>query len=456
MVVVDDEENVLSAIKRCLRKIDAKIIYFSSPYKALLFIQTQRPDIVISDQRMPGLLGTELLSKVKELYPHVKNILLSAYNDFEDVANAFNHKTIQKYLSKPWDNKELFYLVEKTLSARKDCVSFSEGEDFPNFHGMVSKDVSMERTYEFIKKASASNIPIFITGGTGTGKELAAKACHAESCRNNENFIAVNCANFSDSLMESQLFGHTKGAFTGAIGNQQGLLAAAGKGTLFLDEVTCLPLPLQAKLLRVLQEREFCPIGSNKLQQFEAQVITASSIALRDAVKKGEFREDLFYRLDVISIELPRLSMRGKDILLLAEYFLSKFCGSTGKVFQGFSKDAENRLLTYSWPGNIRQLENLIHSMVILNDGIEITDEMIVNGLPLEKEIVIEAEEQIVKTAGNLSEVQPLWIYEKEIIQKTIDIFNGNIPKASVALEVSPSTIYRKIQNWKSQAKNFS
>ncbi|MEE8059325.1 MAG: sigma-54 dependent transcriptional regulator [Pseudomonadales bacterium] len=450
--VVDDEKNMLSTIRRSLRKIDADILYFDCPKELLQYSENHQPDLVISDQRMPIIQGTKLLDKIKSHYPQVNNILLSAYHDFDDVALAFNQKIIQKYLSKPWGSNELFLLVDSMLGRTSELVVSDENSDeFPRFHGMISTDEAMACTFEHIKKASNANIPIFVTGATGTGKELVAKACHAESNRRDKVFIAVNCANFSENLMESQLFGHTKGAFTGAVINQQGLFSATESGTLFLDEITCLPLPLQAKLLRVIQEKRFCPVGSNKEKIFEGRIITASSTPLHEAVQSGDFREDLFYRLNVISIGLPSLIDRGKDVLLLADYFLQKFCNSTGAVFSGFSDRAKILLSTYTWPGNIRQLENLIHSVVILNHGTEVTEHMLKQGLPGTDIAGKGACTTIKSTTMNYPKVQPLWLSEKETIENTIDFFHGNIPKAAAALEVSPSTLYRKVQSWKTQ-----
>ena len=452
IIIVDDEKHVLSAIRRCLRDIDANIYYFSCPKKALDFARDNKPDVVLSDQRMPLISGVELLGEIKGKYPGVQNILLSAFNDFNEVANAFNNNLIDKYLSKPWDNKELQFLLKKSIFKDGEChvdMSSSKG-NYPAFHGMISNNQKMGRTFDTIKRASTANIPVFITGATGTGKELAARACHLESCRSEEVFVAVNCANFSESLMESQLFGHNKGAFTGAVKSQQGLLAAAGEGTLFLDEITCLPLTLQAKLLRVIQEREFCSIGSNNPQAFQAQVISASSISLRQAVENNDFREDLFYRLDVISIELPKLSERGSDVLILANYFLTRLSISTGKIFTHFSDKAKELMLTYRWPGNIRQLENLLHSLVVLNDGPVVTEEMLRQGIPEDIDKVVSVNLEPVCEINSEEKVLPLWLAEKKTIESAISLYDGNVPRAAAALEVSPSTLYRKIQSWKS------
>lgn len=454
LVIIDDERFILDAVKIALRKIDIDIEYFDDPLTALSYLKDNQPDMVISDQRMPRMLGTELLAKVRQWYPQTAAVLLSAYNDFEDVSKAFNDNTIQKYLSKPWDNKELAHLVSQTLKTEQE-KSDSFSAELRSFHGMISHDDSMEKTFSQIRKASMSNIPVFITGETGTGKELAARACHNESARASESFVAVNCANFSDTLMESQLFGHVKGAFTGAVNNQRGLLAEANKGTLFMDEVTCLPLPLQAKLLRVLQEREFCPIGSNKVIKFEAQVVTASSVALNTAVQQGNFREDLYYRLNVIAIQLPRLAMRGGDAALLANYFLNKYADIAKKGKIRFTGSAMRTLNNYNWPGNIRQLENLVHSLVVLSESDEISDVDIAMHLPdyYDPQLALKVRKETVQPSFESKQnIQPLWVTEKKLIEDAIAHFDGNVPRASAALEVSPSTLYRKINAWKEQS----
>ena len=320
---------------------------------------------------------------------------------------------------------------------------------------MLGSDRSMHLVFERISKAATANIPVFITGETGTGKELVARACHLESFRKSHPFIAVNCANFTENLMESQLFGHNKGAFTGATGKQEGLFATAGEGTLFLDEVTTIPLPLQAKLLRVIQEREYAPIGSHTVEPFYAQIVTASSTRLSDAVDKGEFREDLYYRLNVISIELPPLRQRGEDILLLADYFLEQLSAREGKNFNGFSDEARELLLAFRWPGNVRQLENLLHGIVVLNDGPEVTAEILSQSLQGEldrlaatKPTVTDKVITSATTSRALTDILPLWQVEKAAIEDAIAICDGNIPKTAALLDVSPSTIYRKQKNW--------
>ena len=362
-------------------------------------------------------------------------------------------------LSKPWGNDELRFIVRKAIKSAmpepEEVVNKGLEGGLSQVHGMLGSDRSMHLVFERISKAATANIPVFITGETGTGKELVARACHLESFRKSHPFIAVNCANFTENLMESQLFGHNKGAFTGATGKQEGLFATAGEGTLFLDEVTTIPLPLQAKLLRVIQEREYAPIGSHTVEPFYAQIVTASSTRLSDAVDKGEFREDLYYRLNVISIELPPLRQRGEDILLLADYFLEQLSAREGKNFNGFSDEARELLLAFRWPGNVRQLENLLHGIVVLNDGPEVTAEILSQSLQGEldrlaatKPTVTDKVITSATTSRALTDILPLWQVEKAAIEDAIAICDGNIPKTAALLDVSPSTIYRKQKNW--------
>jgi two-component system repressor protein LuxO len=467
LLLVDDDGNILEALKRALHNIEANIIDFQSPLAALEYCQTHQPDVVISDQHMPDMNGCELLEKIKRRWPNSQRIILSAYQDFDLVSAAFSSGVVEKYICKPWVNKELKFVVDKALSRNVNVtVVPSDDDNIPltgliNFHGIIAEDETMHELFDSIRHASSTNAPIFITGETGTGKELVAKACHAESYHKDQPFIAVNCANFTENLIESQLFGHTKGAFTGAISNQEGLFSAAKQGSLFLDEITTLSKPLQAKLLRVVQEREFSPLGTNTVLKFHAQIISASSNSISNAVIEGEFREDLYYRLNVITMGLPPLRDRGGDLVHIASFFLKKYNKIARKHFKKFSRNAIQIICAYDWPGNIRQLENVIHGMVILNSGEQITSEMIIKSLSntvknytaIQPSPTLPARENdtVVHQPApmhNNTSIQPLWQVEKDAIEAAISYCQGNIPKAAAMLEVSPSTIYRKKLDW--------
>ncbi|MDP2561339.1 sigma-54 dependent transcriptional regulator [Psychrobium sp. 1_MG-2023] len=470
LLLVDDEQEILSALKRVLRSLPVNIVTYTSPTDALAYCQHNFPSVVISDQHMPDLEGCELLAKIQKIWPESQRIILSGYQDFAKVSSAFSQGSIERFICKPWDNKELTITVEQALAAveqsKPAAVLNTQSQSVPNsnFHGIIANTSTMHELFENISHAGATHAPIFITGETGTGKELVAKACHAESPNNQEPFIAVNCANFSEHLMESQLFGHNKGAFTGAITAQEGLFSAAKKGTLFLDEITTLSKPLQAKLLRVIQEREYSPLGTNKVYKFDAKIISASSNSIGAAVVNNEFREDLYYRLNVINLTLPPLRERALDAQLIGKFFLKKYSKLANKSFKRFSRDALQIIKSYAWPGNVRQLENTIHGIVVLNHGDEINSQMLikalsnmVNNLSPPKQqasATTEAVETIaetqVSTSGHPASIIPLWQVEKQAIESAIDSCNGNVAKAAALLEVSPSTIYRKKQEWDS------
>ena len=440
VVIVDDEIEILNSLKRVIRKFDCNLQLFSQPEEALSFIQTNEIAVICSDQRMPKISGVELLKATRNLWPDSQRIMLSAYQDFDNIAQGFNDGTIQRFIAKPWNNKEL-NIVFSQLLAKADNANIIDTKTFGN---MIGTSALMANLFQLVKSAAGANVPIFIHGETGTGKELVAKACHNYSYRVDSPFIAINCANLSEHLIESQLFGHKKGAFTGAIKDQQGYFELAKNGTIFLDEITTLPLSLQAKFLRVIQEREFTPLGSNEIKSFDAQVVSASSTSLSSAVETGEFREDLYYRLAVIQLKIPRLADRDNDVLLIAQHFIDKFSLQHNKNFTELSGDAISYVKQFSWPGNIRQLENLLHGVIILHKGKTITKEMLLTNMDvLVKTTNTDTNSEIIN-----GEIKPLATIEKESILSAIAQCDGNIVQASKLLEINPSTIYRKMSKW--------
>jgi two-component system repressor protein LuxO len=450
IVILDDEHEILKSIKRCLMRVDVKIEAFTSPRLALEFIKNNEPKLIISDQRMPDIVGLEVLKSVKETWPNTKRVMLSAFQDFDLVLDGFNHGIIDKYMSKPWKNVELQYLVEGVCN--HNTVSSVGGKLSTPF---IGEHALMIALFENITKAAGANVPIFIHGETGTGKELVANACHELGCKKSGEFVAVNCANFTEQLVESQLFGHKKGAFTGAVTDKKGVFEYANGGTIFLDEITTLPLNLQSKLLRVIQERSFSPLGSLETQSFDAQIVSASSTSLSEAVANGEFRQDLYYRLGVIPIKIPPLRDREGDILNLANHFLNKFSKDYQKQFLHFDEQSIAFLLSYTWPGNVRQLENVIHGLCVLNDGIKVEltmiksliEDTITSDIAVQHTDIRASQNNVESDIADLS-ISPLHQLEKEAIERALECCNGNVNQAAALLEVNPSTLYRKIKSW--------
>lgn len=372
ILLLDDDENVLKSLSRLLRSPDYGLSQFSDPMEALIQCTTREFDLIISDQRMPGMTGTEFFAQIATLYPQSRRLLISGYSDFESVTEAFNLNIIHKFIVKPWDNDQLKDLVAEQLDLKdagdqadvkpnelKAEAASLKPNDEDSFHGIVSADPAVHQQLEIIRKTASSDAPFFIHGETGTGKELIARAIHLESDRKDKTFVALNCANLTENLLESQLFGHKKGAFTGADKDQKGLLAEAEGGTLFLDEVTEIPLALQAKLLRVLQEREYSPVGETKVISFDVKVISASSTSLEQAVANGQFREDLRYRLEVMPINLPPLRERAADKGILFDYFLENQLSRHGHELIDIDETVYACVDSYHWPGNIREMVNV-------------------------------------------------------------------------------------------------
>lgn len=350
LLLVDDDEGVLNALRRRLRTLQLEITAQPDVITAISQCQQQQFDLIIADQRMPQMEGTDFLREVRRLQPRARCVLMSGYCDFDAVTRAFNDGLIDQFIAKPWDSSLLASVQQ--LLGEADTVQ----PGCQQFHQMLSGDTAMQQRFEQMQRIACANAPVFIFGETGTGKELAARAIHAQSPRADGPFVAVNCANFNEQLMESELFGHKKGAFTHAVSDRRGLLAEADGGTLFLDEVTTLPMELQARLLRVLQEREYRPVGDNRLFSFDIQLLSASSTRLTDAVEQGCFRADLQYRLEVIPLDLPPLRKRGDDAVMLFEHFLAQLAPGRNWVLH---PDTAATLRRYDFPGNIRQLYNV-------------------------------------------------------------------------------------------------
>jgi two-component system response regulator PilR (NtrC family) len=377
ILVVDDEKSMCEFLEIMLKKEGYDVTSTTSGKKALELLDNNLYSMVFTDVRMPGVDGFEVLRKTKEASPDTVVIMITAYGSPEGAVTAIKEGAYD-YITKPFRVEEVKLTIKKSLE-RSDLIRENirlrqEVEERYKFWNLIGKSPKMQRVYELVEKVSQTKANVLITGQSGTGKELVAKAIHYNSVRKDRSFITLNCGAIPENLLESELFGHMKGSFTGAIANKRGLLEMAESGTLFMDEIGELPLPLQVKLLRVIQEREFKRVGGTEDIKVDVRIISASNQDLQQKVAQGVFREDLFYRLNVIQIKLPPLRERKEDITLLTNHFIRKYSAETGKEVEGIAPEALELLLSYDFDGNVRELENIIERSITLETSPTITE----------------------------------------------------------------------------------
>jgi two-component system response regulator PilR (NtrC family) len=377
ILVVDDEKSMCEFLEIMLKKDGYDVTSTTNGEKALEFIDNNLYSMVLTDVKMPGVDGFEVLRKTKEVSPDTVVIMITAYGSPEGAVTAIKEGAYD-YITKPFRVEEVKLTIKKSLE-RSDLIKENirlrqEVEERYKFWNLIGKSPKMQRVYELVEKVSQTKANVLITGESGTGKELVAKAVHYNSARKDQSFVTLNCGAIPENLLESELFGHMKGSFTGAIANKRGLLEMAESGTLFMDEIGELPLPLQVKLLRVIQEREFKRVGGTDDIKVDVRIISASNQDLQRKVAQGGFREDLFYRLNVIQIKLPPLRERKEDIPLLVNHFIRKYSADTGKKIEEISPEALELLLNYDFAGNVRELENIIERSLTLETSSTITE----------------------------------------------------------------------------------
>jgi len=486
ILFVDDEPNILETHKRFMRKSQYRCFYASSGAEALEILESDVIDVIISDMKMPEMTGEELLREVSRKYPETIRIVLSAFSEDEMVMGAINEGHIWGFVHKPWNNNELSQAIDQAVFTQqvvaerallKRTLGQYQRDHKDHFQGFVGSSVSMQFIYNAIEKAAPSTASVMITGESGTGKEVAAKALHDLSKQSGGPFVAINCAAIPGELMESEIFGHIKGAFSGAVSNRDGAASQASDGTLFLDELSEMDINLQSKLLRFIQTGTFQRVGSSHTEKVNIRFICATNRDPIEAINEKKLREDLYYRLNVISLNLPPLKQRDNDAYLLAQTFLTKFTEKEDKIIVGFSSDAEKIILNYDWPGNVRQLENVIHSSVVMSNGPLITDQCLANALNVRLDdlkadvrtapLLIKSDNSTVFGSGEVSAIDrrqtvesgsttsganilPLAVIEEQAIKQAINECDGNVVRAAGLLQVSPSTLYRKIQSWES------
>jgi|WetSurMetagenome_2_1015567.scaffolds.fasta_scaffold14579_2 DNA-binding NtrC family response regulator len=373
ILIIDDEKDMLVLLERILSSAFAyEIVQTYDPLHVPGLLKKNRFDVVVTDLKMPHHNGIQVLEMVKEKDETTAVIIMTAYGSIESAIEA-TRKGAYDYITKPFRKERILHVVEKAIKwqqLQKENVYLREklgGK--PQFPALLGTSGAMERLHSQIDRVAATSATVLITGESGTGKELVARAIHAHSLRKTGPFIPIDCSTIPETIIESELFGHLKGAFTGAIRDKKGLVEEADRGTLFLDEIGDLSVGMQVKLLRLLQEGEFKPVGGNTIRKVDIRFVTATNRNLSELIKKGEFREDLFYRLNVINIHLPPLRERMDDIPILARHFIEKYCVIHGKKVKTLSQEGLSLLVLRDWPGNIRELENVIERGIIMAPG---------------------------------------------------------------------------------------
>ncbi len=377
ILIVDDSESTLEVLKRNLTTAGYQIFTASGVSGAIEILEQTRLDLVITDLKMPNVSGMDLVRHIHENFRDTEVMMITGYPSIEGAVEAVKTGA-EEFLAKPFTDTELLSAVKRVLDkARTYRYGRAKSDQaVPAHKGLIGNSEEMREVFVAISKASSASATVLITGESGTGKELAARAIHYSSMRSSAPFVPVNCGGIPEGLLESELFGHVKGAFTGATESRAGFFHAADGGTIFLDEISDMSLAMQVKLLRVLQDKEVCMVGSNRTRKVDVRILAATNKDLQGLVKKGLFREDLFYRLNVITIIIPPLRERGDDILLLAHHFLTQFAAESGKTTLRFSDEALQSLRSFNWPGNVRELENVIQRLMVMTDGdiIEVPD----------------------------------------------------------------------------------
>ncbi|MGF1762273.1 sigma-54-dependent transcriptional regulator [Aliivibrio kagoshimensis] len=455
VLLIEDSPSLASTYQHYLANEAIVLTVVTNGEQAKESIRVQVPDLILLDLKLPDISGQEVLVWIKEhKYPSAV-VVMTAYSSI-DIAVEIMQLGAQDFLQKPIDAARIRTTVKNVLEKQRLTNLITDIQDLErrNYHGFIGSSLPMQAVYRIIDAASSSKATIFITGESGTGKEVCAKAIHQQSPRSSKPFIALNCGAIPKDLMESEVFGHIKGSFTGALNERLGAASLADGGTLFLDEICEMDLDLQTKLLRFVQSGTFQKVGSGKQELVDIRIICATNKDPFAEVNAGNFREDLYYRLHVVPIQLPPLRERGHDILELSNAFLEQFSGEEHRDFKRFSPEVEQHFLNYPWPGNIRELQNTIRNVVVLHNEQQVE----LSHLPIQwqqeqhsvtpqvanKEYKYETEGGEIRN----NKVIPLAQVEKEAIEEAIAQCTGNIPKAAVLLEVSPSTIYRKKMVW--------
>jgi len=448
ILIVDDEVSMREFLEIMLSKEGYKVSSSGSGKEALKMLNDTIYDLIVSDVQMPGMNGIELLRNVKEVCPDTAVIMITAYASTESGVEAMKAGAYD-YITKPFKVDEIRLIIRNALEKKRleveNILLKREIRERYSFGGILGNSSEMQRVYDLIEKIGPTKTNVLVEGESGTGKELVAKAIHYQSPRREKPFVAITCGAIPDGLMESELFGHMKGSFTGAIANKAGLFEMADGGTVFLDEIGELPLPIQVKLLRVIQERSFRRVGGTEDITVDVRIISATNKTLEEEVKKGNFREDLYYRLNVLQIRMPPLRERLSDVPILARHFIDKYANEHGKEVMGIAMEAMRILKSYSYPGNVRELENIIERGVALEQGAQLSadslPEFIREGKGVDSHVPA-------IPPGGLDLEQVVGEYEKALLVSALDKAGGVKKRAAKLLNISFRSIRYRLEKY--------
>ncbi len=444
ILIVDDEKNYLLVLSTLLGGEGYEVVTAESGARALTLAEAEEPDLLITDMRMPRMSGLELIQEVKKRFPELPVIVMTAYGTVENAVEAMKAGATD-YIMKPFENQELLITVDKALKLGRllaqNRLLREQLSQERGFDDIIGRSKAMREVFDLVDKVAATRATVLITGESGTGKELVARAIHARSPRAREAFVPVNCMALSETLLESELFGHEKGSFTGAVGRRKGRFELAHKGTLFLDEVGEMPPSLQVKLLRVLQERTFERVGGNQPIQVDVRIVAATNRDLAQAVAQGGFRDDLFYRLNVVRIHLPPLRERTEDLPALVAHFVNKYAAEVGRPAPPVSPQAMDLIYRHAWPGNVRELENALERAVILAGG-----EIQPSDLPLDLGSGPVESEPCLPSGMTIN--QAVEDLERRMIQRALSEAGGVAAHAAQALGITKSNLAYKMKKY--------
>jgi DNA-binding NtrC family response regulator len=465
ILIVEDSPTLALTYREYLRQagFDAQIAETGG--KALDVIANKKLDLILLDLKLPDMDGLDILRRLNTEGHSARVIVITAHGSVKVAVEAMQEGA-SDFILKPFQAERLITTVKNNLEIQRlaGLVQKYAGRQKKKFDKFIGDSPAMQAVYSMIEDCAGSKASVFVMGESGTGKELCAESIHNVSPRKNRSFVALNCAAIPVNLIESEIFGHVKGAFTGATADRDGAAVTADGGTLFLDEICEMPLDLQSKLLRFIQTGEVVPVGSNRARTVDVRFVCATNRNPWEEVEAGRFREDLYYRLHVVPIHLPPLAERAQDVLLIARHLLAQYAREENKTFSGMSPGAENRLLAHNWPGNVRELGNVIQSAVVLNDGPELTGDMLDRLMGPTRRRALHAPKHV--TAGQhvadtetstaapmpvkerRGVIEPLATVERRVIEEAIQLCGGKVRLAAKRLEVNPSTLYRKLKSW--------